>query len=194
MNTLPGLLDWPNLWDWPSLWVSFQLLAKECALSTGHLGLSLPRKSVVRLTDRLNMTATLNHNTNKQIFNKQVHLWLQFWDRNSETEKQTVFEPGHEKTCLMSYANNKGADQPAHPRSLINAFVVRCLDSIISLDSIGEISRLASFCGCAGRFVSGLVGNSRRQVFSCRRLIFFSGKHYYTVWHCAFMIEWFDCP
>ena len=37
----------------------------------------------------------------------------------------------------MSYANNKGADQPAHPR-----FVVRCLDSIISLDSIAKISRL----------------------------------------------------
>ena len=32
-------------------------------------------------------------------------------------------EPGHEKTCLMSYVNNKGADQPAHLRSLINAFV-----------------------------------------------------------------------
>ena len=44
--------------------------------------------------------------------------------------------------CLVSYANNKGADQPAHSRSLISAFVVRCLDSIISLDSIAEISRL----------------------------------------------------
>ena len=42
----------------------------------------------------------------------------------------------------MSYANNKGADQPAHPRSLISAFVVRCLDSMKSLDSIAEISRL----------------------------------------------------
>ena len=52
------------------------------------------------------------------------------------------FEPGHEKMCLMSYANNKGADQPAHSRSLISAVVVRCLDSIISLDSIAEISRL----------------------------------------------------
>ena len=30
----------------------------------------------------------------------------------------------------MPYANNKGADQPAHPRSLISAFVVRCLVSI----------------------------------------------------------------
>ena len=58
--------------------------------------------------------------------------------------KNTTYtnEPGHEKMCLMSYANNKGADQPAHPRSLISAFVVRCLDSIISLDSIAEISRL----------------------------------------------------
>ena len=27
---------------------------------------------------------------------------------------------------------------------------------------------LASFSGCAGRFVSGLVGNSRRHVLSCR--------------------------
>ena len=44
--------------------------------------------------------------------------------------------------CLMLYANNKGADQPAHPRSLISAFVVRCLDSIISLGSIAGISRL----------------------------------------------------
>ena len=51
-----------------------------------------------------------------------------------------TYEPGHEKMCLMSYANNKGADQPAHPRSLISAFVVRCLESI-SLDSIAEIPR-----------------------------------------------------
>ena len=24
-------------------------------------------------------------------------------------------EPGHDKMCFMSYANNKGADQPVHP-------------------------------------------------------------------------------
>ena len=56
--------------------------------------------------------------------------------------KNITIEPGHEKMCLMSYANNKGADQPAHPRSLISAFVVRGLDSIISLASVAEISRL----------------------------------------------------
>ena len=51
------------------------------------------------------------------------------------------YGPGRAKTCLMPYANNKGADQPAHPRSLISAFVVRSLDSIISLVSRSEISR-----------------------------------------------------
>ena len=53
---------------------------------------------------------------------------------------------------LMSYANKKGADQPAHPRSLISTFVVRCLNSIISLDSIAEISSLwlASMAAQAG--------------------------------------------
>ena len=42
----------------------------------------------------------------------------------------------------MPYANNKGADQPAPPRSLISTFVVRCLDSIVPLVSISEISSL----------------------------------------------------
>ena len=40
------------------------------------------------------------------------------------------------------YANNKDADQPAHPRSLIRAFVAHCLDSITPLVVIFEISRL----------------------------------------------------
>ena len=44
--------------------------------------------------------------------------------------------------CLMLYANKKGADQPAHPRSLMSTFVVRCLDSIMPLVSLSEISRL----------------------------------------------------
>ena len=54
--------------------------------------------------------------------------------------------------CLMSYAINEGTHQTAHPRSLISAFVVRGLDSIISLDSVAEISRLqlASVAAQAG--------------------------------------------
>ena len=44
--------------------------------------------------------------------------------------------------CIMSYANNKGADQPAHPRSLISTFIVHCLDSVMSLVSVTKISSL----------------------------------------------------
>ena len=42
----------------------------------------------------------------------------------------------------MSYVNNKSADQPAQPRSLISAFVVRCLDSVMSLFSVTKIASL----------------------------------------------------
>ena len=52
------------------------------------------------------------------------------------------YEPRHEKTCFSHYANNKDADQPAHPRSLISTFVVRCLDSTIPILAKSEISRL----------------------------------------------------
>ena len=44
--------------------------------------------------------------------------------------------------CLMPYANNKGVDQPAQPHSLISAFIVRCLDNIMSLVSVTKISSL----------------------------------------------------
>ena len=49
------------------------------------------------------------------------------------------------ENLFMPYANNKCADQPAHPRSLISTFVVRCLDSIIPLASISEMSSLYLF-------------------------------------------------
>ena len=46
------------------------------------------------------------------------------------------------ENLFMPYANNKGADQPAHSRSLISTLVVRCLDSIIPLIFISEILSL----------------------------------------------------
>ena len=51
----------------------------------------------------------------------------------------TSYGPGHAKTRLMSYANNKGADQPAHPRNLISTFVVRSLDSMICILAIYKV-------------------------------------------------------
>ena len=55
--------------------------------------------------------------------------------------KCSVIELCHEK-LFMPYANNKGTDQPAHPRCLISTFVVRCLDSIIPILAKAKISNL----------------------------------------------------
>ena len=41
--------------------------------------------------------------------------------------------------CEQHY---KGADQPGHPHSLISTFVVHCLDRIMPVVSISEISSL----------------------------------------------------
>ena len=58
----------------------------------------------------------------------------------------------------------KGADQPAHPRSLISTFVVRCLDSMICTLAISSVLKiLARFCSWAGWFESYLVENPRRH-------------------------------
>ena len=43
----------------------------------------------------------------------------------------SIEEPRHEKNLSLPYANNKGADQPVLPHSLISTFVVRSLGSII---------------------------------------------------------------
>ena len=43
---------------------------------------------------------------------------------------------------FLPYANNKGMDQPAHPCSLISAFVVCLLESVKLQVSIFKISNL----------------------------------------------------
>ena len=48
--------------------------------------------------------------------------------------------PRRKKTCLRRFANNTSADQPAHPCSLISAFVIHLLKSIISRLATSEIS------------------------------------------------------
>ena len=52
----------------------------------------------------------------------------------------TTYRPRREKTCPREFANNTGADQPAHPRSLISAFVIRFLEGIICKLAAGKIS------------------------------------------------------
>ena len=46
------------------------------------------------------------------------------------------------ENLFMAYGNNKGADQPVHPQSLISAFIFRCLDRIILKIAKSKISRL----------------------------------------------------
>ena len=66
----------------------------------------------------------------------------------------------------MSYANNNGADQPAHPRSLISAFVVRCLDSIMSLVSVTKISSLMLASGAERASLSVTWSETPGDTFS----------------------------
>ena len=66
------------------------------------------------------------------------------------------------------FANNKGADQPAHPRYLVSAFAICLLECIISKLATGEISifQLVSVAEETGFSLPML--ETRRQVLSCR--------------------------
>ena len=46
----------------------------------------------------------------------------------------------------VSYANNKGADQPAHHCSLVSTFGVHCLLSIDSITAVEMRMRTAYVC------------------------------------------------
>ena len=73
----------------------------------------------------------------------------------------------------MSYANNKGADQPVHPCSLISTFVVRCLDSIIPLVSISKFSSLYLASMAAQASLSLTWSKDPKTGFLVMRLILF---------------------
>ena len=51
-----------------------------------------------------------------------------------------LYGPRREKTCPRRFANNKGADQPAHLGRLISAFVIHLLESIRFQLASSEIS------------------------------------------------------
>ena len=61
---------------------------------------------------------------------------------------------------VLPYVNNKGTEQPQHPRSLIRGFVVCFLDSMILLSFyIKNFKALASLCCLADPLESKLVAN-----------------------------------
>ena len=51
----------------------------------------------------------------------------------------TIWASTRENLSSGGVANNKGAEQPAHPHSRISAFVIRLLESIISRYATREI-------------------------------------------------------
>ena len=51
-----------------------------------------------------------------------------------------------QENLSLGFANNKGADQPAHLHSLISTFVIRLLESIISKLATSEISLFQLVC------------------------------------------------
>ena len=75
-------------------------------------------------------------------------LYIGFYRENvkkiflSETTRPRalIFGPRWEKTCLRRFANNTGADQPAHPPSQISALVIWFFERIISKLATSEIS------------------------------------------------------
>ena len=60
----------------------------------------------------------------------------------NEDDYQVSFEPLHEKTCLMPYANNKGAEQLAHPRTISSFYIC----NIITLADQSGLSLLSYKC------------------------------------------------
>ena len=87
------------------------------------------------------------------------------------------------ENLFLPYANNKDADQPTHLRSLISAFVVRCLDSILPLLIIAQISRLACFCSWAGRFESYLVTNLEDRFSHDLFHVWVTSQEKGSLWH-----------
>ena len=85
-----------------------------------------------------------------------------------KSQNSTILATSWEN-LFMPYVNNKYVDQPAQSRSLISTFVVHCLDSIILLVSISEISSryLASVAVQAGLCLT-LVANPEDRGFSWR--------------------------
>ena len=76
-----------------------------------------------------------------------------------------------QENLSLGFANNKGADQPAHQRRLIGAFVISFLESIIFKLAMGDrwhFNFLDSLCSWGDWFESHFVGNPEDRFLSHR--------------------------
>ena len=101
------------------------------------------------------------------------------------------------ENLFMPYANNKGADQPAHSHSLISTFLVYCLDSIIPLVCISEILSLCLVSVTAQTSLSLPWSQTRKTglLMTRLRLWYLSGNNIYgsqfQSLHLTFYEFWF---
>ena len=81
------------------------------------------------------------------VFVQKLKLFL---DMDIRDQRQAPSKAGARKpwgfkiictSMLETLTYNKGADQPAHPRSLISAFVIRCLKSKVTRSVICLLQR-----------------------------------------------------
>ena len=73
------------------------------------------------------------------------------------------------KPVYRGFADNTGADQPAHPRSLISAFVIRSLKSIICRLAAGEISIIYLVFVAAETGLKLALSNTQKTEFLATR-------------------------
>ena len=111
-------------------------------------------KALIRLHGCAGWTAPLLFtNPQRQVFSLQVQ------------QTPMLYGPRREKPCLRGFANNKGTDQPEHPRRLISTFIIRFLERIICNLATGEIS-IFSVTEEIGLKLA--LSKTQRQVFSRR--------------------------
>ena len=73
-------------------------------------------------------------------YKKSCYMFTVIW--NVVLSKMDTIWASSWENLFLPYANNKGTDQPAQPRSLLSSFVNRSLGSVITVVAIYEISRL----------------------------------------------------
>ena len=75
----------------------------------------------------------------------QVPLWLKITAYALELDKRGIYIDNFiiwastQESLSSGFANNKSANQPVHPCSLINSFVIRFMESIISSLATREV-------------------------------------------------------
>ena len=93
-------------------------------------------------------------------------------ERISPLQKSTVLYVSQAmKKCVLCHMGTTKAQISLRIRAVWSApllFAAKIVRYNISRFYSQNFKTLASFCGCAGRFLSNLVANSRRHVLSCR--------------------------